>query len=600
MSLLLRRRLLGKISLEPSTQYRLRVGYRNTSSDITTHGKVFINNDQSLNMAYFNAGENVTINATPDSGYEFKDWNIKSNGVTTTVTQKDYSFNMPAADTDCSAEFVEETVPTYNVRVAINTGSTGTGTVWINDFAPSEGSQNFYEGDTVNIHAKANLGSMFTKWIVRYGRSGNPDYEEFEITTADHTFSMPAKSVTCGAFFDEIHITPPTPTTYTLTVAKTPAISTGIVYIDDDQTATTKTMIQGATATIHAVDSGSYTFTAWNDRNSSRDRTITMGNADVTYTASFALNSLPPVTKKYTLTTQVTTDCVGMGTTHIGSVTGPASQSVDENASITVYAVPADGHKFMQWQNSDYGGNALSTNTAYTFNMPGNDYTLRAKFIKQQVEADPEGNEYIDDDYMFNGANNVKVVFEERWPFGESTNFNFSLSAFEVVSVFGEIYDDETIESDIKYRVDGGGISTAFQFRPGDDESCTFNLEKDEDWGDVKFKTKGVEILIPYPVEAQMDLNNHANVTHFRLSLEFYLDGELGYKIQFYGPKKDYDVSGVRATLTYLTSEDSYEGSKYFYAIRDANSIRRLGIRRTYLKDNTIITVRAYIEKIIE
>lgn len=60
------------------------------------------------------AGEKVTLTATPNSGYHFKEWNVTSGNVTLTDTEKTtnpLTFIMPAGDVKIEAVFEKDSVP---------------------------------------------------------------------------------------------------------------------------------------------------------------------------------------------------------------------------------------------------------------------------------------------------------------------------------------------------------------------------------------------------------------------------------------------------------------------------------------------------------
>lgn len=119
-----------------------------------------------------------------------------------------------------------------------------------------------------------------------------------------------------------------TTTSYIITVTAGTggSVSGGGIYQNDSQ------------VTISATPSTGYTFTQWNDGNTSNPRTITVsGNA--TYTASFTA-----VTPQYIITTDVSPS-------GSGSVTGGGTYDSGDTATLT--ATAGSGYTFSQWQDGN-------------------------------------------------------------------------------------------------------------------------------------------------------------------------------------------------------------------------------------------------------
>ncbi|WP_197055545.1 S-layer homology domain-containing protein [Intestinimonas butyriciproducens] len=122
------------------------------------------------------AGTEITLTATPSSGYVFKAWQIVSGG----VSIANHKFIMPAANVTVKAIF--EPIPTVAYAVTVNgsyAGTTGTGS--------------YAQGSAVTIHAGSRSNYSFTGWTspdgVTFANAGN----------ATTTFTMPAKNVSVTA-----------------------------------------------------------------------------------------------------------------------------------------------------------------------------------------------------------------------------------------------------------------------------------------------------------------------------------------------------------------------------------------------------------------
>ena len=164
---------------------------------------------------------------------------------------------------------------------------------------------------------------------------------------------------------DDITITESNITNYTLTVLSANptmgSVSGGGTYP------------AGTSVTITATANPGYHFTQWNDGNTNASRTVTV-TANATYTAYFAANE--PDT--YTITAL-------SANPSMGSVTGGGTYPM--GASVVLTALPFDGYRFVQWQDSD------NTNPR-TITVTG-DATYIATFEATQ----PEGIEAVASDY---------------------------------------------------------------------------------------------------------------------------------------------------------------------------------------------------------
>ena len=197
---------------------------------VTTEG----NGTASASPAKAVAGEEITLTATPDGGYHFKEWQVISGG----VTIKDDKFTMPHNNVEIKAIFEKDAPPTpteYTVTVTTEGGGTASA-------SPAKAAA----GTEITLTATPNTGYHFKEWQVI---SGN-------VTIKDDKFLMPDSNVEVKAIFEED--APPAPTD----PAK-PSISvTGTyTYNGSEHTATVSgydpaTMdISGNTAT----DAGDYT-----------------------------------------------------------------------------------------------------------------------------------------------------------------------------------------------------------------------------------------------------------------------------------------------------------------------------------------------------
>ncbi len=130
----------------------------------------------SNNVTSATAGTEITVTATPNSGYRFKEWQVVSGGVSIIENK----FTMPAADITIKAIF--EQIPANSYTVTVNGSHAGT-----------TGAGSYVQGATVTVHAGSRSGYSFAGWtssdIVAFANANS--------TTT--TFTMPAKNVTVTA-----------------------------------------------------------------------------------------------------------------------------------------------------------------------------------------------------------------------------------------------------------------------------------------------------------------------------------------------------------------------------------------------------------------
>lgn len=131
------------------------------------------------------AGAEVTLTATPNEGYEFKDdWTVKdANEVTVPVN--DGTFTMPAANVTVSGTFSKK-----DYRITKTASEHGYIVAKKGD-AEVETAQ---MGDEITLSANPNEGFEFTSWAVE-------DSKGAVIDVLDNTFTMPASDVTITATF---------------------------------------------------------------------------------------------------------------------------------------------------------------------------------------------------------------------------------------------------------------------------------------------------------------------------------------------------------------------------------------------------------------
>jgi uncharacterized repeat protein (TIGR02543 family) len=124
-------------------------------------------------------GTEVTLTATPNSGYQFKEWQVVSGGVTVT----DNKFTIGTENVEVKAIFEEIPVTTYTVTVSDD----GNGTA---SASPTSG----VTGTEVTLTATPNSGYQFKEWQVISGG----------VSVTENKFAIGSENIEIKAIFEEI------------------------------------------------------------------------------------------------------------------------------------------------------------------------------------------------------------------------------------------------------------------------------------------------------------------------------------------------------------------------------------------------------------
>ena len=240
------------------------------------------------------AGTNVTLTASPNSGYTFIGWNgsIMTNPYTITVT----------ANSGIAAVFVPNG-STYTLSTS--SSPTAGGTIAL---SPSGG--NYGSGSVVTATATANSGYTFTSWSGALTGTTNPG-----------TITMNASKTLVANFtaVPSYSLTITTPTNGTITAS--PA---GPNYAS------------GTTVTLTANPAAGYQLSAWTGATSGTTNPTTLiMNGNKTVSATFT----PTTTFSLTITTPTN-----------GTITvSPAGPNYASGTTVTLTANPASGYQLSAW-----------------------------------------------------------------------------------------------------------------------------------------------------------------------------------------------------------------------------------------------------------
>ncbi len=271
------------------------------------------NGTASASHAKAAAGTEITLTATPNTGYHFKEWEVINGG----VTIKDDKFLMPNDNVEIKTIFEKDASPApTEFTITVKTDGNGTASA---SYAKA------IVGTEIILTATPNTGYHFKEWQVINGG----------VTIKDDKFLMPDTNVEIKAIFEED--APPAPTEFIVTFdgnGGTPSVGS--------MTTTDRKL----TSLPSASRSGSYSFYGWYTEKSGGTKittdTVFHANATVyahwTYTGGGGGGYNPPVTY-YTLRFETG------GGSDIPSVQGTYNTYID----LTKYVPTWRGHAFIGW-----------------------------------------------------------------------------------------------------------------------------------------------------------------------------------------------------------------------------------------------------------
>ena len=311
------------------------------------------------------AGTMISLTATPNEGYRFKEWQVISGG----VAIKDDKFLMPNDNVEVKAIF-EEDAPPVPTEFTITVKTDGNGTA-------SASHAKAVVGTEIRLTATPKEGYHFKEWQVI---SGN-------VTIKDNKFTMPDGNVEVKAIFEKD--APPAPTEFTITV-KTDGNGTA--------SASHAKAVVGTEIILTATPKTGYHFKEWQVISGGvtiKDNKFLMPSANVEVKAIFEKDTggggggyNPPVTY-YTLRFETG------GGSDIPSVQGTYNTYVD----LTGYVPTWRGHTFIGW----YSERSLMNRVSGVYLTK--DMTVYAGW---RVDENPN-----------TGANPFADVSEKDWFYGD-------------------------------------------------------------------------------------------------------------------------------------------------------------------------------------
>ena len=299
------------------------------------------------------AGTMISLTATPNEGYRFKEWQVISGG----VAIKDDKFLMPNDNVEVKAIF-EEDAPPVPTEFTITVKTDGNGTA-------STSHAKAVVGTEIRLTATPKEGYHFKEWQVISGG----------VTIKDNKFLMPSANVEVKAIFEMD--APPAPTEFIVTFDGNGGTSSVSRMTTTDQK---------LTSLPSASRSGSYSFDGWyTKKNGGTEITTdtefpadTTVYAHWTYTGGGGSSGYSYYTIKAT---------AGTG----GSISPSGNVSVREGRDQTFTITPDKGYAVA---NVKIDGKSIGAVKSYTFENVSRTHTIEVIFMK--ANGNPQTGVFVD------------------------------------------------------------------------------------------------------------------------------------------------------------------------------------------------------------
>ncbi|GAA6264249.1 hypothetical protein F110043I8_12340 [Ruminococcus sp. f11] len=316
------------------------------------------------------AGTEITLTATPNTGYHFKEWQVESLAGLVITNNK---FTMPDSNVAIKAIF-EEDSPFAPTKHTVTVKTDGNGIAFASPLLAVAGTE-------ITLTAMPKEGYHFKEWQVISGG----------VVIENNKFLMPDSNVEVKAVFEKD--APPAPTKYTVTVT-TEGGGTA--------SASPAKIAAGTEITLTATPNTGYHFKEWQVESPAglviTNNKFTMPDSNVAIKAIFEEDS-PFAPTKHTVT--VKTD--GNGIAFASPLLAVAG------TEITLTAMPKKGYHFKEWQVIS-GGVAIENNK---FLMPDSNVEVKAVFEKDAPPAPTDPGKpsiSVTGAYTYNGSEHTATV----------------------------------------------------------------------------------------------------------------------------------------------------------------------------------------------
>ena len=318
-------------------------------------------------------GEKVKAIATAKEGYEFVNWTVDGEAVSTEAT---YEFTVDK-NVELTANFKETEKPVEKFTVTAKVNDSKMGTVKLD---PDKAE--YAKGEKVTATATAKEGYEFVNWTVA-GKAVS--------TEATYEFTVD-KNVELTANFKETE----KPVEKFTVTAKVNDSKMGTVKLDPDKAEYAK----GEKVTATATAKEGYEFVNWTVEGKAVSTETTyefLVDKNVELTANFKKTEKP--VEKVTITVKANDS--KMGTVKLD----PAKESYENGEIVTAIATAKEGYKFVNWT---VAGKVVSDKAEYKFKVD-RAAELQANFVKVSEDPKPE-NPKDEDKAVQTGDNGVSPI----------------------------------------------------------------------------------------------------------------------------------------------------------------------------------------------
>jgi hypothetical protein len=317
----------------------------------------------------YNYGDECTLKATPNEGYEFVNWTKDGDEV---WQNPNPDFTLTVTETATYVAHFQR--KSYTISVSANPANGGSACV---GNTPGITQGTFYSGQYCALHATASSGYRFINWT---------ENDVVISTSADYAFTVTCDRTLVANF--EIQ-----PQQYLISVSSNPTnggVVTGGGYYQLD-----------SSCTVTATANPNYTFVNWME-----GPQVVSTNAEYTFTVTgdrTLVAHFEETPETYTIS--VSAEPTNGGAPYVGSTPGTTSGTYTYGQSCTIHANPNSSYTFTGWKEN---GTVVSPQANYAFTVTGN-RTLVASFSYNGGNA-PQGA--IDGKFTIND-NGDKVYFSQ-------------------------------------------------------------------------------------------------------------------------------------------------------------------------------------------
>ncbi|MCR4655823.1 MAG: InlB B-repeat-containing protein [Lachnospiraceae bacterium] len=436
-------------------------------------------------------GDEVTITAYPDPGYQFQEWSVEGADINGHGTQNPLTLVMPGASISVSAAF-------RPVKINTAVSPIGAGTVRMSAL-----------GNVVSLSAVPIDGYRFERWSLNDGS----DIVLKDVENSSVTFLLGHKDATLTAVFrrEEYH-------RITMNCEGGGSV-----------TASPSSARKGETVTLKALPQAGYELKEY--RLISGDVVLAepymdsysflMGQEDLIITAVFA-------PRKYQV--KLSSDGHGTAYANADTITGSSedgSVSVPYGSAVSLIASPDSGYAFKKWTLS---GTAVkqAASVRTTFMMPANDVAVKAIFEANKVPSDHYTITIQSDGHGTANAAQTSAKAGDIVSITASPDGGYSFQKWETIS--GSVYFLDNTKASTKIIMPSSDATIRAVFTQnsgsGKNPGSAGNSEKTDnplyssifrDWNGVVIKTTvqslGAPIQEPSPLsDFQMDGKNYSFV----------------------------------------------------------------------------------------